>query len=177
MRMKLRIMSPAPVTRITASATSAAMSSWPPRRESADPRCRPVRASTDPTCTRDSRMAGHNPKSSAVGTRSASVAARTVTLSVTGELVGIDSGTLATIASSDSHASSTPSAPPISASTALSVSSCRIKRPRPAPIDARTASSDCRAAPRASSKPATLTHAISRISPTEPASTLTVVRE
>ena len=126
--------------------------------------------------TRDSRSAGTSPKSSAVGTSSAAVTASTVRFSVTGELAGTDSGRFATMASSESQASSTPSAAAGIARTTLSVSNCRIRRPRPAPSDARTASSDCRAAPLASSRPATLTTAMSRIRPTAPASTLTVVR-
>ena len=58
--------------------------------------------------TRDRRIAGASPNSSAVGTSSATVAASTVRFSVTGELAGSDSGMFATIASSESQASSTP---------------------------------------------------------------------
>ena len=49
-----------------------------------------------------------------------------------------------------------PSAPPISDSTTLSVSSCRMMRRRPAPSAERTASSRVRAVARASSRFATL---------------------
>ena len=58
--------------------------------------------------------------------------------------------------------------PPATASTRLSVSSCRISRPRPAPSAVRTAISRRRAAPRATSSPATFAQAISSTNPTAP---------
>ena len=58
-----------------------------------------------------------------------------------------------------------PRPPPHSASTTLSVSSWRTIRPRPAPSAVRTAISRARAAPRASSRFATLPHAISSTRP------------
>ena len=48
--------------------------------------------------------------------------------------------------------------------------SCRARRQREQPSAARTASSCARAAPRASTSPATLTQAIVRSSPTAPRS-------
>ena len=71
--------------------------------------------------------------------------------------------------------STTPSVPPRSASNRLSVMSCANSRPRLAPIDARTASSRCRAVPRASSRLATFTQAISSTKPTTPSSSQSAV--
>ena len=79
--------------------------------------------------------------------------------------------------SRETHARPAPTMAAGIASTTLSVRSCLTSRRRPAPIEARTASSVCRADPRASSRPATLTMAMIRMSPTAPASTFTVVRE
>ncbi len=53
----------------------------------------------------------------------------------------------------------------------LSVSICRTMRPRPAPMASRTPISRCLAVPRASSRLATLAHAISRTTTTAAAST------
>ena len=63
-------------------------------------------------------------------------------------------------------ANATPKAPPIDASSTLSVKSWRITRNRPAPMLSRTAISRLRAAALASSRFAMLAHAIARISPT-----------
>ena len=71
------------------------------------------------------------------------------------------------MSSASAHcASATPAAAPRIASRKLSVSSWRINRPRPDPIERRTANSFCRAAPRASSKFARLAQAISKTSAT-----------
>jgi hypothetical protein len=59
-----------------------------------------------------------------------------------------------------------PSAPPAPAISRLSVSSCRIRRPRAAPSDRRSANSRRRAIVRDSSSTATLAHAISSTTPT-----------
>ncbi len=58
----------------------------------------------------------------------------------------------------------------------LSTSSWLARRARPPPSAARTASSCCRAAPRATSRFATLTHAISSRKPTAPNSASSVSR-
>ena len=71
---------------------------------------------------------------------------------------------------------SRPMAPPAIASMALSVSSCRMRRRRPAPSAARIAISDCRDAARASIRFATLAQAISSTRPTAPSSTSSAVR-
>ena len=64
--------------------------------------------------------------------------------------------------------STMPVTPPSSASTRLSVSSCRTMRPRPAPSAVRTAISRLRTVARASSSEATLTQAMSRTNATAP---------
>ncbi len=69
------------------------------------------------------------------------------------------------------YARATPNAPPRSDSTTLSVTSCRSRRPRPAPSAERTASSDCRADARASSSEAMFTHVIRSTKATAPIST------
>ena len=61
-----------------------------------------------------------------------------------------------------------PSAPPASERRALSIRSCRMIRPRPAPRASRIATSFCRAVERAIIRLATFAHAISRTSPTIP---------
>ncbi len=91
-------------------------------------------------------------------------------LSVAGVLGGSDIGMMATSASRDAQASITPTSPPADERMRLSVSSCRTRRARPAPIDARIANSGPRIVPRARRRPATLTQAISRIKLTAPAS-------
>ena len=63
-------------------------------------------------------------------------------------------------------ASTVPSTPPIAARTRLSVMNCRTIRPRLAPTARRTATSRCRAVPRASSRLATFAHTISSTAPT-----------
>ena len=70
----------------------------------------------------------------------------------------------------------TPPMPASIASTALSVSICRIRRSRPAPTAARTTSSRPRAAARASSRLATLAQAISSTNATAASSTNSVCR-
>jgi hypothetical protein len=59
-----------------------------------------------------------------------------------------------------------PRTPPPSAQSRLSITSCRIKRTRLAPMAPRMANSRCRAAPRAKSKFATLVQAIMSTSAT-----------
>ena len=63
----------------------------------------------------------------------------------------------------------TPSTPPAIASTTLSVSSCWMMRPRPAPIAVRTAISRSRKVARARCMFARFAHATSNTSPTAPA--------
>ena len=81
---------------------------------------------------------------------------------------GTPGGLAATTPVMNHCASTRPAAAAVSASTVLSVSSWRTMRPRPAPSAVRTAISRPRAAPRASSRFATLPHAIRSTSPTAP---------
>ncbi len=72
---------------------------------------------------------------------------------------------------SASVVTSSPSAPPATASTALSVSSCRAMAQRLAPSAVRSANSPSRTVARTSSRWATLAHAISSTSATAPSRT------
>ena len=74
---------------------------------------------------------------------------------------GRSSGAMASRVSSAKRARSSPRAPPTSASTRLSVRSCRRRRERPAPIAVRSAISRSRVEARASRRLATLAQAIS----------------
>ena len=69
-----------------------------------------------------------------------------------------------------------PSAPPMSDSTRLSVSSCRMMRRRPAPSADRTASSRVRTVARASSRLATLAQQMRSTNPTTPRNSIDVSR-
>ncbi len=84
---------------------------------------------------------------------------------------GVPRGAIASSASMPQPPSTTPAMPPIAASSRLSVSSCRTSRPRPAPSATRTATSRARAEARASSRLATLAHAINSTNATAPSST------
>ena len=70
----------------------------------------------------------------------------------------------------------TPTIPPRSDSTRLSIRSWRTSWPREAPIDSRTAISRWRMKPRAMSRLATLPQAIRSTRPTIPSSTISAVR-
>ena len=83
---------------------------------------------------------------------------------------GSPGGLRATSARTPASATIIPTAPPISASSRLSVSTCRVSRPCPAPSAARIANSPRRCAPRASSRLVTFTHAMARTSVTAPSS-------
>ena len=73
----------------------------------------------------------------------------------------IDAGTRRTSTGIAHHANRTPAVPATTASTRLSVSDCATSRDRPAPSATRTAISCRRPTARATSRFATLTHAIS----------------
>ncbi len=85
--------------------------------------------------------------------------------------MGSRSATTARRNPSAHHASNNPQTPPRSDRTTLSASSWRTSLPRPAPSAARTASSRWREVARASSKFATLAHAMRRTKATAPART------
>src|ERR1022692_392258 len=77
-------------------------------------------------------------------------------------------GIIAMIVFSRAHAKPRPNTPPEAAKAKLSIRNWTKIRPREAPTDARTATSFCRVAPRASNRLATLTQAIKRTKPTAP---------
>ena len=85
-------------------------------------------------------------------------------------------GPSATSARVHQKAAARPAAPPSTPSRMLSARNCRTRRARPAPSAARTATSRVRDCARASSRFATLTHAISSTKLTAPSSTSSVCR-
>jgi hypothetical protein len=85
-------------------------------------------------------------------------------------------GAIAISTRSNAAPSASPAAPPIRASSTLSVSICCNSRLRAAPIAARTANSRLRAAARANSSPATLAQAIKRMPITAASSTSETAR-
>ncbi len=83
---------------------------------------------------------------------------------------GAPSGTIDISRSISQMLRRSPAIPPIAESSTLSVSICRMMRPRLAPIAARIAISFCLAALRARSRLATFAQAISSTNPTAPSS-------
>ena len=141
--------------------------SHPPVRR---PEPAPSRLSRDWRSSFDACTAGARPKSTPVATVIASAKDNTVkfgcdSIRNAGMAPGSDETSTASRLWNDHHARSDPAAPPTSAMIRLSVSSCWIRRARPAPIDRRTAISLVRPAARASSRFATLAHAINRTNP------------
>ena len=118
-----------------------------------------------------SRTAGATPKSSPVTTESPSAKASARPFTAISSSRGWSPGSSACSARTPHTASPSPSAPPASASSTLSVSSWRTSRRREAPSAARIATSRSRVATRASIRLATLAQAISRTSPTAPRKT------
>ena len=85
-------------------------------------------------------------------------------------------GFIASSACTPKYPSTSPSTPPASESSTLSVSNCPTMRLRPAPSAARIAISRRRIVARASNKFATFAHAISSTQPTAPSNTSSDVR-
>ncbi len=166
---KLRISSPAPVSSTTASAisptTSNARTRWRRPRPSPDrPPSRKASVSVGPALCR----AGSAPKARLVPNAMTIVNQTTVLSTPTWERRGMSAGSAATRARVPQYARPSPATPPTEPRTADSVSSCLMRRARPAPSAARTASSSCRAVALASSRLATLAHATSSTRPTAP---------
>ena len=112
-------------------------------------------------------QAGAVPKSTPETTESATVNSSTGTFSsITVSDGSMNCGISATTARITRNASPMPTAPPTSASTRLSVRSCRAISTRDAPSAVRTVTSRCRAVPRARSRLATLAQAMSSRKPT-----------
>ena len=161
-RQRARMSRPADTSSTTERATSAITSA--PRSRSRRPPT-PARApSRKPAAStsRSARQAGAMPKPTAM--RTVVIAAKTrmrqstVGVSAIGSVVGTRRATSGVAV----KARSTPSAPPSSASSRLSVRSWRSRRSRPAPSAVRTASSCRRTSARASSRLARFVHAMSR---------------
>ena len=166
----VRIINPAPISRTSASAISAATSApcvrWrvplPPRPPSFKVPCRSRRAVLS---------AGVNPKKSPASNDSAAAKIKTRPSTPTSSARGSVAGSAPSIARVPVAASSTPSPPPIAASNVLSVKSCWTIRLCPAPRAARIENSCARLLARTSKRFATFTHAISSTKPTAPDST------
>ncbi len=115
--------------------------------------------------TRDAAMAGATPKSAVASI--ATNAVKPSTRQSIGRLSASGTGTgsgAAIISCVDQDANARPPSAPAPESSRFSVSSWRIRRPRPAPIDCRIAISTWRDAARASTRFATLVQTISSIS-------------
>lgn len=121
MRLKLRIMSAAPVDSTIATATSATISHDRFRRDNVPPA--PLPWSTGArTFARDNRQAGARPKTMPDTAESVTENASTRRLSVAGAFSGSVIGMFATRNASDQRERKMPATPPRPASTRLSVS-------------------------------------------------------
>ena len=169
--MKLLISSPAPVSRMTASAISAmAKALRAPCRMFPEP-LRPPSFSTSCRLVADACIAGSAPNSNPVNTETPMVNHSTAASMPMRSFIGNCIGVSFSRASRPTYASPKPSAPPTNARITLSVSICRTVRQRLAPSAVRIAISFCRAAARASSRFAIFAHAISNTNPTANSST------
>ncbi len=174
---RLRPRRPAPITSATASAisvTTNAFRAQPPRTPRAEPF--PPWRRPSARSTRDTCHAGARPNTRLAASEMASANINAAGSTVTSLRRGRSSGASASSALTPQRAMITPPVPASSASTTLSVSICRISRTRPAPTAARTTSSRPRAVARASSRFATLAHAINSTNPTAASNTKSVWR-
>lgn len=114
------------------------------------------------------RYAGIRPKISELANDNATVNPIVGRSSVACSRRGTPSGLKSVMSLMPQTANTRPAMPPSTPSTVLSASSCATSRPRPAPMAARTAISRARDAPRASSRFATLPHAMKKTSITAP---------
>ncbi len=112
--------------------------------------------------------AGANPKRNVVASVSAAAKASIRPSIAIGASVGSPAVPRAAMTRIPAHAIASPSAAPAAASTKLSVSSCRVRRPCPAPIAERTAISRWRPSARERRRLATFAHAMSMRNPTAP---------
>ena len=123
---------------------------------------------TDAVSVRPAESAGTSPNSTTVASVTTDPKSSTGGFMTIPNPVGNAPPAIAWTSRSVTIATGMASTPPTTASTVDSVSSCATRRPRLAPIDARIAISPAREAPRARSKFATLTHAISSTSSVAP---------
>ena len=117
---------------------------------------------------REALQAGTRPNSRPVRIEMPKVKASTGVSTCMCCSMGNMSGTMLRSRRTPHTASASPSAPPPSASTRLSVNNCRMRRRRPAPKAPRMAISLSRVAARARSRLARLAQAISNSTPTAP---------
>ena len=158
---------PAPTSNSNESATCATIS--PLLKRDTTPVVRRLCLSEVDKSRLVARHAGAKPNSTPVSSETASVNTSTRQFRLSSTSLGkmpVFLSVNATSARLPQKAKSTPTAPPNAASNTLSVSSCRTSRHRPAPTASRTLISAPRKAARASSRFATLAHAISSTSAT-----------
>ena len=165
-RAKLLVIRPAPMSSISASASSATTSV--DRMRFAVPATVRWPFSAPLNAARHAWRAGADPKMPATTTERANVKATTRPSIDTSSSRGMLAGASATKTLVAATASSRPMAAPTSDSTRLSVTSCCTIRRRPAPSDARRANSESRPLARTRSRLATFAQAISRTKPTTP---------
>ena len=162
---RLRASRPAPASRLMQSAICPA-TSRPRRRRERRLSLAPRLSVRSATCgsERSTDSAGASPKARPVHSESTAVTRTTPPSSDRSAESG--RAVRATTRSVDkaSQATSTPAAPPVSASRTLSVSNCRTRRPRPAPSARRSASSLRRDSVRASTAPVRLAQAMNNTS-------------
>src|SRR6266849_3951986 len=165
---KLRISSPAAITRSTAKETSATTNPLRSRwdTEIAAPRAPNLRDSV--RAARDECRAGARPKIKPVKIARPPVRPSTRQSMCTSIKRGVSAGSRALSKESPFVARINPSRPPTDASSTLSVSSCLTMRHRPAPKATRMPTSFSRVASRERVRLATLAQAIRRTSVTAP---------
>ena len=144
------------------------------------PARKPLSLSVAFRSVRDALNAGISPNKAPVNTETPSVNTNTRQSSVMPDpcspIRGILPGLIESSPRTPKYPRPRPSRPPASDNKTLSVSSCRIRRPRPAPIAARMAISRCRMVARASRRFATLAQAMRSTRLTAPSKTSSAFR-
>lgn len=170
---KLRVKSAATTSSSRQHAICTATSVLPtsrPRRPPSPTAPRPSCLSASATATRVPRNAGNTPQPRPVNADTNNENPSTRQSRLVLRSSGTDDEPTLTISASSASRAQTanvmPTSPPATASTRLSASNWRTRRIRRAPIDWRIAISRERPAARASSRPATLPHAMARRTPT-----------
>ena len=169
--MTLLIRRPAQIRRTRASATSITTNALRNGlRVDAVPALRPPSESVSFKSGRDARQAGIIPNTPPVNTEMIAVNPRTVVSTSMRPSIGRNFAAEASMNVVPQTAARTPSVPPASESSKLSVRNWRTSRSRPAPSAARIAISLWRAVERASKRLPTFAHAIRSTNPTAPKS-------
>ncbi len=157
-----RIISPAPTSSTTAIATSPTTSAARTRSERRPSLPRAVSLSAVITSTERACSPGASPTRMADAIETTTVNAATSTFNPGATKLGSVTGLSVASQATARRASTRPAAVPVSVSTQLSVTNWRTRRALPAPRAVRTAISRRRASDRATSRLATLAHAMSR---------------